>query len=328
MIEKELEIMIITYNRSADLENTLKQLIKSPFAKCKITVLDNCSNDNTPNICIKYQKIFSNMQIIKHEKNMGGGPNYLRAVELSKSLYTWVLCDDDNYNFCDCLDIIRALKSESFDLVIVTSHFQFGWERGLRTTSTELIKRGSRYYHTLSFIPSIIFKTKLFNSECVIKGYGNVNNLYPHFEFINTSVNENFSIYVSKNEIVKPGGHNPANFSFLMWIISWMNSCSAIKDKKIRKNAIYSLSDNDPFVKTILNNIISEKCKAEKPYKNIFSLVLAFITAFEFDKIQLLLLLIIPLALVPSHPFKIASKYKNRKIKLYEESLNYDHFRR
>ena len=315
MIEKKLEIMIITYNRSKDLENTFKQLLKSPFTKCKITILDNCSNDNTHHICLKYQKIFSNMKIIRHKKNIGGGPNYLRAVELSKSQYTWILCDDDNYDFSGCLDVINALESENFDLIIVTSHFHFGWERGLSTTSTELIKRDSRYYHTLSFIPSIIFKTELFDSECVTEGYHNVNNLYPHFEFINRSVNENFSVYVSKNEIVGPGWRNPANFSFLKWIIIWMNSCSTIKNKKIRENAIYGLSyNNDPFVSTVLRNVISEKCKEEKPYKNIFSLALAFIVAFEFDRNQLLLLLIIPLALIPSFPFKIASKYRNRNL--------------
>ena len=323
MIEKKLEIMIITYNRSKDLENTFKQLFKSPFAKCKITILDNYSNDSTPDICLKYQKIFPNMKIIRHKRNMGGGPNYLRAVELSKSLYTWVLCDDDNYDFSDCLDVIKALESENFDLIIVTSHFHFDWERGLSTTSTELIKKNSRYYHTLSFIPSIIFKTELFDSECVTKGYHNVNNLYPHFEFINRSIDENFSVYVSKNEIVGPGWRNPVNFSFLKWIIIWMNSCSTIKDKKMRKNAIYGLSyNNDPFVIIVLQNIISEKCKGEAPYKNIFSLALAFIVAFEFSKIQLLLLLIIPLALIPSYPFKIVSKYKN---KLYLESPTHFH---
>ncbi|MDR2622994.1 MAG: glycosyltransferase [Methanobrevibacter sp.] len=51
MIEKKIEIVIITYNRHRYLKNTLSQLLKSPFLKCKLTILDNCSNDDTENVC-------------------------------------------------------------------------------------------------------------------------------------------------------------------------------------------------------------------------------------------------------------------------------------
>lgn len=325
MIEKKLEMLLITYNRSKDLENTFKQLIESPFANCKITVFDNCSTDDTPNICAQYQNIFPNIKIIRHRKNIGANPNILRAVETSESLYTWVLCDDDNYDFSDCSDVIECIKSEDFDLIIVTSHYQSGWEKGLITTSNELIEKGSNYYHTLSFVPAIIFKTDLFDSYCVHKGYFNVQNQYPHFEFINKSVENNFSVYVSKNEIVQPGMHNSISYSALMWITSWLKSCSTIKDKKIRKKAIFGFSDQS-FVKRILYEIILEKSRVEKPYKSILSLALAFIMAFEFDKIQLLLLIIVPLAFIPSFPLKIVRKYKNRDIN-YQNTVDYDHYR-
>ena len=45
MIEEKLEIVLITYNRYKDLENTLKQFLNGPFSECMFTILDNCSND-------------------------------------------------------------------------------------------------------------------------------------------------------------------------------------------------------------------------------------------------------------------------------------------
>ena len=109
MIEEKLEIVLITYNRYKDLENTLKQFSDGPFSDCKITILDNCSDDKTPEICVKYKNIFPDMTIIRHRKNIGGNANILRAVETSKSIYTWIICDDDSYDFSDCLDIVKQL---------------------------------------------------------------------------------------------------------------------------------------------------------------------------------------------------------------------------
>ena len=57
------------------------------------------------------------MMIVRHPKNIGANPNILRAVETSNSIYTWIICDDDFYDFSDCLDIIDAINSEKFDLI-------------------------------------------------------------------------------------------------------------------------------------------------------------------------------------------------------------------
>jgi glycosyltransferase involved in cell wall biosynthesis len=102
MLEEDLEILLITYDRAKDLEKTLNQVLNSPFKNCKITVIDNCSPDDTPQVCAYFQKLFSNLEIIRHKKNIGSSPNYLRAVELSSSNYTWVLCDDDTFDFSNC----------------------------------------------------------------------------------------------------------------------------------------------------------------------------------------------------------------------------------
>lgn len=309
MIEKKLEIMIITYNRSKDLENTFKQLIKSPFTKCKITVLDNCSNDNTPHICLKYQKMFFNMKIIRHKKNIGASANYLRAVELSESLYTWVLCDDDNYDFSDCLDIIDAILTEKFDLISVGHPSYSNWKRGVETTTKKLIDSGATYFTTLSFIPSSIYKTELYDSYCIYNSYSNVYTMFPHFVFINKSIEDNFSIYVSKKDIIIRSNHNSDGFSGLEWLNGWINSCSLIKDKKIRRKAVYEISFGSILLKKFLLIILSEKVmNSEKSLKNYLSFISSIILTLRFNKDILLLLIIIPVILVPSYLYKLLSK--------------------
>lgn len=304
MMEEKLEIILITYNRAKDLENTLNDLLKSPFSKCKITILDNCSEDKTPEICAKYEKLFPNLLSVRHEKNIGGNANILRAAETSKSIYTWIVCDDDSFDFSDCSDIIEKVEDEKTDIIIVsTDCHQYEWERGLVTTSKELIDAGSRYYDALSFVPSSIFKTELFDSECIIKGYNNICHRYPHFEFINKSVEKNFSIYISKAEIIKINKSNQASFSTLIWYTSWLNSCSTIKNKTIRKKVLHQSAQKDPFITMILWNIVHEKITRNNQ-KSYIEFLYAYMLSFGLSRELLLLFLIIPALIVPSFFYK------------------------
>ncbi|MBI5680841.1 MAG: glycosyltransferase [Methanobacterium sp.] len=336
MIEENLEILIITYNRAKDLENTFKQLMESPFSNCKITVLDNCSTDKTPEICTKYQQIFENMHVVRHKKNIGANPNYLRAVEKSEAIYTWVLCDDDIFDFSECDDVLGEIESNTPDIIIVTSHYQYGWEKGLKTTSNELIRKGSRYYHTLSFMPAIIFKTELFDSNCIHKGYFNVSNLYPHFEFINKSVEEDFKVYVSKKGIVEPGGFNQRiHFSVIHWLVVWMNSCLTIKNKYIRKRTIYdSPLDGGSFLLFVIIWIIMEKKSKNKDNKDFIRFISAFIIAFGLNWYIFALVLIIPFMIIPSIFYKFFLKsfayfkyHVLKKERPHKTDLQIDEFR-
>jgi glycosyltransferase involved in cell wall biosynthesis len=304
MIEEKLEIVLITYNRDKFLENTFKQFIDSPFFRCKITVLDNCSTDKTSELCANYQKIFPNMQIKKHKRNIGGNPNILRAVETSNSIYTWIIGDDDSYNFCDCNDVIEAIEDENVDLISLGSPGQYDWERGMNTASNELIKKGSKYFHVFTFVSGFIFKTELFDSNCVHEGYYNAHNLYPHFPFIVKSVEKNFTIYISNEEIIVRGIENTSGFSGLFWLKSWLKSCSKIKDKKIRRKTIYESPFKQSFLKRVIVSIIMDKV-SKKDNEDLIEFISAFVYAFGWSWDSFLLIIIIPVVIIPSFIYKI-----------------------
>ena len=309
MIKKKLEILLITYNRSKDLENTFKQLIMSPFAECALTVLDNCSEDDTPHVCDKYQKLFSNMKVIRHDKNIGASANYLRAVELSKSLYTWILCDDDHYNFSNCLDVISTINSEKFDFISVGDPGYCNWKRGIKTTSKELIHDNANYFQNLCFVPSLIFKTNLYDSYCIHKGYLNTHNFYPHFVFINKSVENNFSVYVSKKPLIIRGEHNSTGSFGLKWYNGWINSCALIKNRKLRHSTVYDMAIDSSFLKVIITIIAMEKIRNDKDLsKNGLSLVSGLFLAFKGNKGIFSLLVIILSLLTPSIIYKAVIK--------------------
>lgn len=295
MIEDILEIILITYNRSRFLDKTLGQLKDSPFAKCKITLLDNSSTDDTPEVCRRYAGIFPKYTVIRHKKNIGGNPNYLRAVEMSESLYTWILCDDDDFDFTEISDVINAIESEKYDFIYVGSPNRAEWAKGLKTTSRELIERGTFYHIELTFFPAIIFKTALFDSECIATGYNLVGNLYPPFEFINKSVRDNFKVYVSKKLIVIRNDINISTYSPLFGYTAWINCCRTIPDKKLRKRTIDQATSLRGFYKSLAFWIAFEKIyNPQDFYMKLVDIILTFSWR---QRIKLLLLL--PLFFIP-----------------------------
>jgi glycosyltransferase involved in cell wall biosynthesis len=204
-LEVQLQILVITYNRAAFLQKTFEQFEASPFAGCAITVLDNCSSDDTPRVCERFRSRFRSLEIIRHPKNIGASANYLRAVETAKATYTWIVCDDDRLDLHAAQDVVLKLREGKVDLVHLGLLGNYGWTRGAESKSNELALAASHYFFVLSFLPDLIFRTELFNSQHLTAGYRNIFNLYPHFPFLAETAARAYSIYVSSERIVYRG---------------------------------------------------------------------------------------------------------------------------
>jgi len=295
MIEDKIELNIITYNRAAALDRTLGELKAGPFANCKITVLDNCSTDETPDVCARHQELLNDFHVIRHQKNLGLSANYLRAVEISTSLYTWVLCDDDYYDWSQCQDVVDAIEEGQVDWVCVGGPGQQEWEKGLRTTTRALWKRGARFFFVHTFFPAIIFKTERFDSECLTLGYHNAQNAYPNHRFVSKALEQNFSEYVARHPVVRrdpqvtvhPGLH---------WLTIAFNSSATIPDPHARRLALYEATTTRfSWLMVIAQHIVLGKLAApHKVPRQYLQLVLACV-----GEQRMRILLLAPLALMP-----------------------------
>lgn len=257
-LEQMLEIFLITFNRCARLDNALAQLLKSPFARVRITVLDNCSPDDTPFVVAKYRDKFPDFHSVRHNRNIGGDNNYLRAVELSNAAYTWVVCDDDDFDFSAAGEVIEALESDAFDLLYVASRspHQLNWQGYGATSAKKLIRGGARYYYGCTFWPALIFRTRLFDTYCFI----NAPYLFPPLEFINKSINEDFPVYVARQEIVVRFDANIPEVSPLYLYKEWVANAAKIKDVGLRYTIIEQFTKQG-FLKSLFFWIALEKAK-------------------------------------------------------------------
>lgn len=201
-IENKLEIVLITYNRSKLLENTLNHFLSSPFKDCRITILNNSSTDDTVQISNSFINKFSNLKIVTNKFNIGANANIMRAIEIVDLDYIWIVCDDDNYDFSYCDDVIDCIINEKAQLINIGAHADYVWSFGGRN---ELVKKlyneGYPYFKASSFLPNNIFKKEAF-LPFIISGYNNIPNMYPHMPFLLSFYSSNKNIYIAKNRIV------------------------------------------------------------------------------------------------------------------------------
>ncbi|MCO4799372.1 MAG: glycosyltransferase family 2 protein [Colwelliaceae bacterium] len=114
-----LTIAIPTFNRSdkllLQLENVCSQISLLENKNVCLLIQDNCSTDNTEEICSliieKYNSV--NISYYKNERNLGFDRNVDLCVKNSNSDYVWTLSDDDDLKF-DAIEKIIYYIDENY----------------------------------------------------------------------------------------------------------------------------------------------------------------------------------------------------------------------
>ena len=55
------------------------------------------------------KQLFEDLKVITHPINIGGDANIIRTEEYCTKEYMWIVHDDDNFDFSDCLDLMQIL---------------------------------------------------------------------------------------------------------------------------------------------------------------------------------------------------------------------------
>jgi len=119
-----LTIGIPTYNRSQKLINLFKNLENQKFQNFKIIVSDNCSSDNTEEICKNYKKKFKDFKYIKQPKTINVLENYKYLFNNCDSKYFMWLPDDDyidNNYIKNCYEFL--INNNDYVLVSGQCHY-------------------------------------------------------------------------------------------------------------------------------------------------------------------------------------------------------------
>ncbi|WP_295161153.1 glycosyltransferase [uncultured Brachyspira sp.] len=198
-INKDLDIILITYNRADKLKKIVSDILyeDSPIRNCSITFLDNCSSDGTSEYLKELSIKYNNITHIRHKINIGGNANIVRAFEYVNKKYFWILCDDDRLDFTYWKNIEDALKTDKYDLIQTFADAKVAYGYDDKTRLAKLILE-------IVFLPGAIYKSINIDSYVLLNSYINIYALIPHMALISKIINENKNIYYieSNNNIL------------------------------------------------------------------------------------------------------------------------------
>lgn len=98
--------VIVTFNRSKKLRNTLAAVCSQSYLLDLIIVVDNASTDDTPALCAELAAADPRIRVARLDKNIGGAGGFHRGFRIafnSGADYVWAL-DDDAVPNPDCLE--------------------------------------------------------------------------------------------------------------------------------------------------------------------------------------------------------------------------------
>ncbi|WP_020003601.1 glycosyltransferase family 2 protein [Brachyspira innocens] len=306
-INKDLDIILITYNRVDKLKKMLNCIFDndSPIKYVPITILDNCSDDGTDILIKKYIDKKYKINYIVHNRNIGGNGNIARAMEIAIKKYLWILCDDDNINWKHWDEILYGMEND-YDVIL---------------TERKIDIKSDKDYHlilnTLAFVSAGIYKTENITNEVMTNAVINIQNGFPHLVIAIHIVNYNKKIYIPKNQIL----YQNIKFDFQKGLNSeihyrqacfnlfsnYVNTFQLIKDKKIRYKCCDTLWIGKSFCYSVYNFF------EVKPF-SMYNLSDFFLGVNIGQKIQIILIMLLKFVLF--NIFYFESNYEKIKIKI------------
>ncbi|MCC2625480.1 MAG: glycosyltransferase family 2 protein [Burkholderiales bacterium] len=110
-----ISIAMATYNGGLYIANQLNSIIGQTYKNIEIIIVDDCSGDDTINIISDYQKLHSNIRLIKNPSNQGAVKTFAHAMSLCRGDFI-ALADQDDIWFSDKLE--RLLDNIGDNLLI------------------------------------------------------------------------------------------------------------------------------------------------------------------------------------------------------------------
>jgi glycosyltransferase involved in cell wall biosynthesis len=124
---KVLTVAIPCYNSAAYMDRAIESLLIGS-EDLEILIIDDGSNDNTPEIADKYEKKYPNIIHAIHKKNGGHGDAVNTGVKYSKGIYFKVLDSDDWFDknsFIKVLDTLKNMINNSKPLDMLITNYVY-----------------------------------------------------------------------------------------------------------------------------------------------------------------------------------------------------------
>ena len=125
----KVSVIVPVYNVSRYLENCVNSITSQDFTDFEIILVDDCSPDNSGEICDRLAKEDGRIRVIHKEKN--GGLGEARKTGMQYACGEWtVFADSDDWLEPNTFSRILNAVGEETDIVIFGVNFRYEDKRG------------------------------------------------------------------------------------------------------------------------------------------------------------------------------------------------------
>ena len=275
-MEQQLEIVIPTYNRVENLNNTLNQIFNSNISdKLFVTVIDNCSPIEIKSLLLPKALGNPNFRILINKTNIGICGNILRCFEHCRSKWLWVLGDDDDIDFKVLEEVLPKLTGDYYNF----SSEMYSRKIDIRGQGINDFIRNLDSYSNCLYISSNFYRVDAFLTS-LSSGYMNTASLAPQIAILLGGLNNDLKFCLSNKVLIRDRDNSKPswsiieqslNFSSILFINPLLkNNLTKSFFKKMTKNELPPIKIFLSFLLYIQKNQI-EYSASNLLLKKIFS---------------------------------------------------------
>lgn len=108
-----VSIGLPVYNGGKYLSEAIESILEQDFEDFELIISDNASTDNTPDICLAYQKSDPRIRLARQERNIGIKFNFLTVLGLSCAPYFMFATHDDLHEKAFMSKCIKVLQTDN-----------------------------------------------------------------------------------------------------------------------------------------------------------------------------------------------------------------------
>ena len=123
-MQADITIFLPVYNGANFITQAIDSVLAQSYSNWKFLIVDNCSTDNTAEICKPYLTD-PRFTYIRNETNIGLHGNFYKALSLCDTKYYGYLCHDDIYVRPDAFSEARSLLEADDSLAMINAPVQW-----------------------------------------------------------------------------------------------------------------------------------------------------------------------------------------------------------
>lgn len=112
MFNELISVIVPAYNVANYVKSCVESLVNQTYKNIEIIIVEDCSTDNTLEICNNLKNIYKNITLLKNDKNCGLEATREKGISISKGQWIMFLDSDDTYSLTGIEECCKSLENK------------------------------------------------------------------------------------------------------------------------------------------------------------------------------------------------------------------------